>query len=83
METNEDNLRFREREVKLSNQEIIELAYTTKETIEYAYGKKLCFEQANGYRGSFYIIRELLKQVDDEYLSLSQHTGLKDFFHKD
>ena len=61
-------LRFKEKQLTLANQEIIELAYTTKEIIEYSYGGKLFFEQANCYSSCFYTIRNLLEQVDQKYL---------------
>jgi hypothetical protein len=73
-----DELRFNEREVKLSNQQIVEFAYLTKELIEIALGEKLFFEQANCYFSCYYTIRDLLKQVDDEYLAA--HRRLSHFY---
>lgn len=74
-------LRFKEKQLTLSNQEIIELAYTTKEIIEYSYGGKLFFEQANCYSSCFYTIRNLIEQVDQKYLD--KHKELCEFYRKD
>ena len=59
---------LREQKVNLSNMSIIDLAYLTKEMIDMCLGHKLSVEQANCYLKCFYICRELLKQVDPEYL---------------
>jgi hypothetical protein len=74
-------LRFREKSIKMSNQEIIEFAYLTQEIIKSCFGEKLFFEEANCYLACFHKVRELLKQVDAKYLS--EHERLVDFFRDD
>lgn len=69
--------------LSLDQQGVIELAYTVKECLEPWINsrEKMFFEQANGYTASYYIIRTWLKRdVDPEYLNLSQHRELRDFF---
>ncbi|MBN1363281.1 MAG: hypothetical protein JW976_00600 [Syntrophaceae bacterium] len=82
-----EELRFSEKKVKLSNQDIVKLAYTTKEIIEpicsqsfSSKGEKLSPDQVNCYRECFYIIRNLLKKADKEYLD--KHSELCDFYRK-
>ncbi len=64
--------------VNLTKQEIIKFAYITEEIIGYAWGTKLSNAQANCYIECFYTIKELLEDLDKEYLI--KHTGLSDFF---
>jgi hypothetical protein len=66
--------------VNLTKQEIIKFAYMTKEIIEYAWGSRLSNAQANCYIECFYTIKELLEDLEKEYLI--KHTGLSDFFLK-
>ena len=74
----EDELRFRKHDVKLSNQDIAEVAYLTQDLIEAAMGHKLYFEEANCYLACFHLCRKLLKVVDDEYLK--NHQTLAEFY---
>jgi len=76
----DQSLRFNTKKIKLSNQEIIELAYLTMEMIKQTYGQKLIADQANCYRSCFYLMRNLLKQVDKEYLD--QHGIIDRFFQE-
>ena len=69
-----------EKEVKLTNQEIIKFAYITKEIIEYAWGEKLTNAQANCYVECFYTIQDLLDKVDKDYRD--KHAALFEFFHE-
>ena len=71
-------LRFREKSITMSNQQIIEFAYLTQEIIKSCWGEKLYFEQANCYLTCFYKVRELLKQVNAKYLA--KHERVVDFF---
>jgi hypothetical protein len=73
-----DELRFQAHNVKLTNQDIVEVAYLTKDLIEAAMGHKLYFEEANCYSGCFYVCRKLLKVVDGNYLK--NHDRLTDFY---
>ncbi|MBN1363683.1 MAG: hypothetical protein JW976_02650 [Syntrophaceae bacterium] len=73
-------LKFSKKEVKLTNQDIVKLAYTTKEMIEKMKDVKLSTHQCNCYRECFYIMRNLLKIADKEYLD--RHAILNDFFRK-
>jgi hypothetical protein len=75
----ENELRFREHDVKLANQSIIELAYLTKDMIELVYGQKLTWERANCYIACFYLCQSLLKVVDEEYLT-ERRSRLKNFY---
>lgn len=75
-----DKLRLKPKIVELCNENIVEFAYVVKELIEYCYGHKLFFEQSNCYHSRFYAIREMLKLVDPEYLSLPQHASLAEFY---
>lgn len=78
----EDQLRFKEHRVALSNQTIVEMAYLTKEMIEplIKSREKLFFEQANCYLACFYKCRKLLKLVDQEYLLNEIHKNMVDFY---
>jgi len=64
--------------VNLTKQEIVKFAYITKEIIGYAWGSKLSNAQTNCYIECFYTIRELLEDMDKEYLV--KHRDLSDFF---
>jgi len=78
----EDELRFREHDVKLANQSIIELAYLTKDMIESVYGQKITWDRANCYIACFYHCQSLLEIVDEEYLT-GRRKRLKDFYRND
>lgn len=73
-------LRASNKEVKLTNQEIIKFAYITKEIIGHAWETKLSNAQANCYEECFYTIQDLLEEVDKGYLD--RHAELCDFFRK-
>jgi hypothetical protein len=73
-------LRTSHKKLKLTNQEIIKFAYITKEIINYAWGVQLTNAQANCYEECFYTIKDLLEEVDKEYLN--RHAELRDFFSK-
>ena len=77
-----DQLRLGVKTVELTNQQVIELAYSIKELVElYANaGTKLFFEQANGYTAAFYTCRNLLKKIDGDYLN--HHIRVKEFYDK-
>ena len=66
--------------VNLTNQEIVKFAYITKEIIGYAWGMKLSNAQANCYIECFYTIKDLLEDMNKEYLK--KHSDLADFFLK-
>ena len=74
----ENELRFREHEVRLSNQAIVEMAYLTKDLVEATMGHKLSWSEANCYLACFYECRKLLKAVDEEYLK--KHDRLREFY---
>lgn len=76
----DDELRFIDKTIVLSNQAIVELAYLTMETIKAVYGKKLFFEVANCYLACFYRVRSMLKEVDREYLA--GHKGIVEFYQE-
>lgn len=65
-------------QVNLTDQEVVKFAYITKEIIEYAWGTKLSNAQANCYEECFYTIRDLLEEVDKEYLK--KHRELRKYF---
>lgn len=83
----DNNYRMEEKEIQLTNKEIIELAYLWKETIgDNFVGKKgkpstrLSFSQARCFFHTFYSIRGLLgDRVDDEYLKIC-HRDVKVYF---
>lgn len=66
--------------VNLTKQEVIKFAYVTKEIIGYAWGAKLSNAQVNCYIECFYTIKDLLEDVDKEYLQ--KHSEVSDFFLK-
>ena len=79
-----DELRFKEKEVKLNNQHIIEIGYIAMDliSIHAATREKLYFEEANCYSSVFYLLKEcLLKMVDPEYLE--SHQKIRDFYNQD
>ena len=73
-------LRVNKKDVKLTNQDIIQFAYITKEIIKYAWGLKLSNAQANCYVECFYKIQELLAIVDVK--DLNKHTEVCKFFRE-
>jgi hypothetical protein len=80
-QSQEDELRFREKTVTLTNQDLVEWAYVVKELIEVAFGHKLFWEQANCYVSMFITCKEMLeKHVDREYLD--EHVELKKFYQQ-
>ena len=66
--------------VSLTSQEVVKFAYITKEIIEYLWGKKLSSAQANCYIECFYTIKDLLEEVDKEYLK--KHSRVANYFLK-
>lgn len=81
----QDDLRLKERRVRITNQAIVELAHLTKETLEsikqspsYLHLEQLCC-----HHGCFRTCRRLLKSVDPQYLNLPQHRELSEFFKDD
>jgi len=81
-ECRDDKVRFREHEVKLTNQQIVEFAYLTKEVIESCIenNAKLSFERANCYPACFYKVREMLRLVDLKYIA--SHGRIMDFYQE-
>ena len=82
-EQKRDELRLRGNMVKLCNQDMIELAYFTMEMLEPLIASRIplgSFDRENCYRHCFYICKDLLREVDPEYLEL--HSSLKDFFRE-
>jgi len=79
-----DEKRFKEHEITLSNQRILELAYTAKDLLEILLedNTKLSFCQANSCFGTFYTMRNLLILVDYDYLA-EFHQMLIDFYDRD
>ncbi len=71
-------IRLPEVQVKVSNQQIIEMAYLTMETIKMAKGHFLNVEQSNSHAACYETIKELLKSVDQDYLA--EHQKIKEFF---
>jgi len=65
-------------QINLTNQEIVKFAYITKEIIDYVWGAKLTNAQANCYEECFYTVKDLLEDVDKEYLK--KHKELCKFF---
>lgn len=65
-------------QVNLTNQEVVKFAYITKEVIGYAWGTELSNAQANCYEECFYTIKDLLEDVDKDYLKM--HREICDFF---
>ena len=76
-------IRFKEKEVRLCNQHIIELGYMAADLIQPLADtrQKLFFEDANCYSNVFYLVKDLLKQVDPEYLEM--HQSVRDFYDQD
>lgn len=66
--------------VNLTMQEIIKFAYITKEIIEHTWGAKLTSAQLNCYIECFYTIKDLLEDLDSNYLK--KHSRLADYFLK-
>jgi len=77
-----NTVRHEEKTVSLSNQSIMELGYMVSDFMEMLDGEavKLTFEQANCYQSVFYLIKDLLKSVDQRYLS--SHEGMNVFFNQ-
>lgn len=73
-------LRNKEHQVTLSNQDIIELAYSISELTAPLIEDhtKLFFEQANCYHSMYCLVQDLLKVVDPEYLE--QHARVVGFY---
>jgi hypothetical protein len=76
-----DEIRLGKRKVKLTNQQIIELAYLAKDLIEACGHSKLSFDEANCYRSVYHTVRKLLKSADSKYVKA--HGGIKEFYRKD
>jgi hypothetical protein len=78
-----DELRLAEvgEAVVFTNQEIVELAYIVMDVIEPLEKShtKLVFDDANCYAHCFYLLRELLKKVNPEYLT-GPHERVKKFY---
>ena len=70
----------REHEIMLDNQSIIELAYLAKEMVEACLKSRVQMsqERARCYQHCFYNARDMLIEVDPEYLNL--HPTLRDFY---
>lgn len=75
-------IRLDEKEVKLSNQDILDLGLMVKDFlgIYKAEGYKPTFEQANCYDHVFNLVQSLLNEVDPEYLP--EDSDLRGFFNK-
>lgn len=78
-----EEIRFKEKDVKLCNQSIIEIGYMARDLIQPLAGtrEKLFFEEANCYSNVFYLVKDLLKRVDPEYLDF--HGSVQDFYKQD
>lgn len=74
------NLLNEERDVRLSNIEILQLAYTVGDLVEYLIEKraKLAFEEANSMLGAYYTMRRLLQRMDNHVSN--EHENLLIFF---
>jgi len=81
MEMNE--IRLEKKKVTLSNQEIIELGYFVKDLFGPVVDEKamLIIDQINCYTNVFYLVKDLLKQVDPKYLEI--HPRLRDFYDRE
>ena len=81
-QTEQDELNYQEHNFRLTNQEIIELAYITMDMIELCVRShcKLFFEEANCYPSCFNLCRQLLRHVDSSYLR--QHDRLMNFYRE-
>jgi len=71
-----NQVRLREHKVKLTNQNIIELAYLFRDYIEEigGIGVKLDFERTNCNRNVLGLLGRLMGRVDDEYREI--HGGV-------
>ena len=79
MEVN-NTIRHEKKQVTLSNQDIIEIGYMAADIIK-GLAKdtvKLTCEQANCYRSVFYLVKDLLKSIDSQYLR--NHERIGDFY---
>ena len=56
------------KEVKISNQDIIKIAYAVKDLLTPLWGAKLTFDRAYYYHSCFYKVQEFLEKLDPEYL---------------
>ena len=65
-------------QVNLTEQEIVKFAYVTKEIIEQSWGATLSNAQINCYIEGFYTLKDLLEQIDREYLQ--KHSEISDYF---
>lgn len=76
-----DEIRFKEKQVTLSNQGILELAYMARHFIALLSEQKvkLRWEEANCYSSVFNLMKNLLKEVDPEYLET--HGDVRDFYN--
>lgn len=79
-----DEIRSKKHEITLSNQDILELAYSARDFLDILLEEnaKLSFCQANSCFGTFYTMRKILKLVDDDYLA-EFHQRLIDFYDRD
>jgi hypothetical protein len=77
-----DILRFKEINLVLPQQAIIELAYAVMEVVGplALSHEKMYVEQGHGMMAAFYEIKELLEKVDSEYLAM--HERVKNFYEK-
>ena len=78
-----EEIRLKEKEATLCNQNIIEVGYMAADLIGPLADtrQKLFFEQANCYSSVFYLVKDLLKEVDPEYLEM--HQRMRDFYDQD
>ena len=72
----QENMQEQKIEVNLTQQEILELAYTIKKLAESEPEKT--FEQVNCHQAVMEIMQELLKKIDSRYLD--SYAGIRDFF---
>ncbi|MBL7202825.1 MAG: hypothetical protein ISS63_00655 [Desulfobacteraceae bacterium] len=78
-----NTIRHEEKEITLSNQQIIELGYFVKDLFGPVVDEKamLIIDQINCYTNVFYLVKDLLKQVDPEYLEM--HQRVRDFYDRE
>jgi hypothetical protein len=82
MGTDHNEIRFKLKQVELSNQELVELAYTVRSVVEAVAHSHLTFEEANCYSHTFYAIRErILPAIDPRYRE--NHFDVCDFYDQD
>lgn len=76
----DDDVRLKEVTVTLSQQQIIEVAYQVMEHLDplIKHNVRPFMDAVTGYRRVYYTMRELLSQLDQDYVQ--EHSRISEFF---